>query len=287
MKILVTGAAGQLGTTVVRHLLKNTTADQIAVLVRNASKVADLKEKGVAIHVGDYDDVASLEKAMQGIEKVLLIAGTDEQKRVQQHTNVVNAAKKAGVKLIAYTSRCLKNRNTLVNKLMVGHFQTEDCIMESGLTYILFRNILYMDTIPNFVGDKVFETGINLPVGDGKVSFCLRKDMGEAMANALLQDIEDSKIYNLTGNALYSFHDVATALTELSGKDVHYSQIEKSTFEDNLKAKGLPDFVIQRIVGFMADVANGQEDAVTTDLEQLLGRKPATLKEGLKIIYNL
>jgi NAD(P)H dehydrogenase (quinone) len=107
------------------------------------------------------------------------------------------------------------------------------------------------------------------------------------MANALLDNQVGNKIYNLTGNALYSFNDVAVALTELSGKKVAYTPIEKPAFEGNLKAKGLPDFVIQRIVGFMSDVANGQEDAVTSDLENLLGRKPTTLKEGLKIIYNL
>jgi NAD(P)H dehydrogenase (quinone) len=287
MKILVTGASGQLGTAVVQHLLKKTSANDIAVLVRDERKAIDFKEKGVTIHVGDYDDVLSLEKAMQGIEKVLLIAGTNEEKRLQQHQNVVDAAKKMGVSLIAYTSRCLRDKDTLVNKLMLGHFQTEDYIKESGLTYILFRNILYMDTIPNFVGQTVFDTGINLPIGEGKVSFCLRKDMGEAMANALLEDTPLSKIYKLTGSELYSFNDIALALSELSGKNVGYTTIEKPAYEQILKSKGLPDFVVQRIVGFISDIANGQENEVSTDLENFLGRAPLTLKEGLKIIYKL
>ena len=140
--ILVTGATGQLGTAVIPNLLKKTSAERIAALVRDESKASALKEKGVDIRVGSYDDRASLDRAMQGIEKVLLIAGTDEDKRLQQHQNVVDAAKKAGVKYIAYTSRNLKDPNTLANKLMNGHFQTEDYIKECGLNYVLFSQCL-------------------------------------------------------------------------------------------------------------------------------------------------
>ena len=136
--ILVTGATGHLGTAVIENLLKKTSANNIAALVRNESKAVDLREKGVTICIGNYDDVVSLDKALKGIEKVLLIAGTDEQNRLRQHENVVNAAKKASVKFIGYTSRNLKDRKTLVNKLMEGHFQTEDYIIESGLNYAHF-----------------------------------------------------------------------------------------------------------------------------------------------------
>ena len=123
--ILVTGANGQLGTAVVRNLLEKTPSTQIAALVRDESKASALKQKGVNIRVGNYDDLASLDRAMQGIERVLLIAGTNEDNRLRQHQNVVNAAKKANVRCIAYTSRNLKDRNTLANKLMEDHFQTE------------------------------------------------------------------------------------------------------------------------------------------------------------------
>jgi NAD(P)H dehydrogenase (quinone) len=287
MKILVTGAAGQLGAAVVAQLLNTTAATNIAVFVRNAAKVTALEARGVAVHIGDYDDIISLEQAMVGIDKVLLIAGTNEEKRLQQHRNVIAAAKKMGVGSIAYTSRCLNNRHTLVNKLMLGHFETEDDIMASGLQYTLFRNILYMDVIPNFVGEKVFETGINLSVGTGKVSFCLRKDMGEAIANTLLLPVKGNNIYNLTGSTLYSFADVATALTALSGKNVAYTPITQTQFESILTAKSLPAFVVQRIIGFMCDIENGQETTISTDLEILLGRKPTTLQAGLKMIYQL
>jgi NAD(P)H dehydrogenase (quinone) len=135
--ILITGANGQLGTAVIAQLLKKTSANQIAAFVRDATKASALSSKGVDIRIGSYDDVASLDQAMQGIETVLLIAGTDEEKRLQQHQNVVDAAKRAGVRCIAYTSRTLKDRSTIVNKLMEGHFQTEDYIKASGLNYVI------------------------------------------------------------------------------------------------------------------------------------------------------
>ncbi|AUD05817.1 SDR family oxidoreductase [Spirosoma pollinicola] len=285
--ILVTGATGQLGSATFVFLLKKLPASQLAALVRDERKAADLAEKGVTIRVGSYDDKASLDRAMQGIDKVLLIAGTDEDKRVQQHMNVVDAAKKAHVQLVAYTSRALKDRHTLANRLMEGHFLTEDYLIASGLNYALFRNILYMDAIPQFVGPNVFETGIHLPAGLGKVAFALRNDMAEAMATVLAGADVDSTIYTLTGSKGYSFADVALALAELSGKVVTYSPVEKPAFESQMKARGLPDPMVQRVVGFMTDIANGQEDYVCLDLETLLGRKPASLKDGLKMLYKL
>jgi NAD(P)H dehydrogenase (quinone) len=286
--ILVTGATGQLGTAVITNLLKKTSASQIAALVRDESKAAALKEQGVDIRVGSYDDTVSLARAMQGIEKVLLIAGTDEDNRLRQHQNVVDAAKKAGVQCIAYTSRALKDRNTLVNKLMEGHFQTEDYIKECGLDYTLSRNILYMDTIPQFMGgEKVFEMGINLPTGNGRVPYALRSEMGEAIANALLESDRSNRIYKLTGSESYSFDDVAATLTDLSGKAVGYTPIEKSAFEAQMKERGVPEMMIERVTGFLTDIKNGQEAEVSPDLESLLGRKPASLREGLKVLFNL
>lgn len=286
--ILVTGATGQLGAAVVQTLLKKTSADQIAGLARSAEKAASLKDQGVDIHMGDYDDMASLEQAMQGVDRVLLIASNDEKGRVQQHRNVINAAKKAGVGCVAYTSRTPKDRSTMENKLMEGHFKTEDDLKASGLNYTIFRNVLYMDAIPQFVGgEKVFETGINFPTGDGLVPFALRSDIGEAIATALLEEGCTNETYNLTGSESYSFGDVATSLSKLSGKEVKYNPIEKSAFEAGLKERGLSEVMAQRVVGFLVDIRNGQEDSVSPKMEQLLGRKPATLEEGLKTLFGL
>lgn len=286
-KILVTGATGKLGKTVIETLLKKVPADQIVALVRDETKAADLKEKGVEVQLGDYDDRTSLDRAMQGVEKVLLISGGNAKNGLEQHQNVVDAAKKAGVRCIAYTSRCLKDKNTLANQMMKRHFETEDYIKESGLNYVLFRNILYMDSIPFYVGEKVLDTGIYLPAGDGKTSFALRSDMGEAIGNVLADNDCDDRVYDFTGIQAYSFDDVATALTELSGKKVNYTPVGPETYQEHTTKLGMPAFVIGMVTGFMADIKNGQEEKVSSDLENKLGRKPASLKEGLKTLFGL
>ena len=285
--ILVTGATGQLGGAVIQQLLRKMPANQLVALTRDERKADALREKGVNIRIGSYDDMDSLDNAMHGVDRVLLIAGGDADNGLQQHQNVVDAAKKAGVQCIAYTSRSMANPDALANQLMVRHFQTEDYIKDSGLPYVLFRNILYMDTIPLFVGPNVLESGIALPAGQGKVSFALRSDMGEAIANVLADEPCENRTYNFTGASAYSFDDVAASLSTLSGKAVRYTPVPPDEFAVGMKQRGVPDKQVQRVIDFMTDIQNGQEEGVSHDLETILGRKPASLEEGLKSLFRL
>jgi NAD(P)H dehydrogenase (quinone) len=284
---LVTGATGHLGSAVVSQLLKNTAASNIAAFARDGNKANPLKEKGIEVRLGTYDDISSLDLAMQGIEKVLLISGNGPT-RLQQHKNVVTAAKKAGVKHIVFTTIALKDMKTAaLRPLMEDLYQAEDFIKESGLTYSILRNTLYTGATPLFGGEKVIKTGISLPTGNGKVSFALRRELGEAAANSLLQNGHENKTYELTAGDLYSYKDVANALSALSGKNVNYTDADPVTFPAKLKEFGLPEIVVLLVTSFSADVKNHQFEILTKDLEKLLGRKPASLKEGLKEVFNL
>jgi NAD(P)H dehydrogenase (quinone) len=285
--ILVTGATGHLGSAVVSHLLKNTAATNIVAFARDENKAKDLKGKGIEVRIGTYDDISSLNLAMKGIEKLLLISGNGPT-RLQQHKNVVDAAKKAGIRRIIFTSVALKDMKTAALRPLMGDlYQAEDYIKQSGLIYTVLRNTLYTGATPLFGGDKVIKTGISLPTGTGKVPFALRREMGEAAANALLQSGHENKTYELTAADLYSYKDVADALSALSGKTVTYTDADPVTFPKKLKEFGLPEIVVLLITGFSADVKNHQFDIVTKDLERLLGRKPASLKESLKEVFNL
>lgn len=287
-KILVTGATGHLGTAVVNQLLKNTNADNIVALARDESKAKSWKEKGVEVRLGTFDDTASLDKALQGIEKVFLVSTADPN-RFQQHKNVVDAAKRAGVKFIAYTGAPLKDLNSIVAKpLFESHFQTENYIKASGLTYAFLRNSIYVDMVPFYVGEKVFDTGIYLPTGNAKLPFALRREMGEATANLLLQSEQhQNKAYDITNTELYSFEDVANALSDLSGKTVTYTNADIDEFTKMLQARNESEQTIFMFTALLTDFKNNQFATVTNDLERLLGRKPATLKEALKELYKL
>jgi NAD(P)H dehydrogenase (quinone) len=171
---------------------------------------------------------------------------------------------------------------------MAIHFATEDYIKRSGLDYALLRNALYMDVIPLFVGaEKVFETGIQLPTGDGRVSYALRDELGEAIASLLANGNTQSRVHELTAREAWSYHDVANVRSELSGRDVKYTPLEKPEFAARMRERGLPEPVIQRSIDFHSEVRNGLLDEVSPEMEHLLGRRPASLKDGLRVLFHL
>jgi NAD(P)H dehydrogenase (quinone) len=285
--ILLTGATGQLGTSILRSLVEQVSAAGIAAFARDDTKAAPLRAQGLRVHIGDYDDPASLVRAMEGIDRVLLIAGTDEHNRLRHHQNVIQAAVQVGVGGIAYTGRALHDPATLQNRLMAAHFQTEDLIRASGLPYTLFRNALYLDTIPLFMGKDALTAGIHLAAGMGRVAYALRAEIAEALANWLATGSCQNDILTLTGSAAYSYADVAAALSALTGKEVSYKPIDDDAYLARMIAQGAPERMAQVVLGFLRDIRNGQEETVTADLETLLGRAPASLEAGLKWLLSL
>lgn len=286
--MLVTGATGQLGSAVVRRLLERTDAADVAVLVRDERKAADLAGRGAAVRVGDYDDTTAMDQALVGVDRVLLIAGNDPQRRVQQHQNVIDACVRAGVGLIGFASRSLRDVHASENTLMGDYFETEDRIRRSGLPHVLFRNALYLDTVPSYVGGaRVFETGIRLPAGDGKVAYALRREMGEALANAMLDHAGADRTHVIAASRAYTFDDVAAALTEISGRTVDYTQVSDEDYVAETVRAGVPEHLARRFLGFYCDNRDDQLDETSTDLQALLGREPATLQGGLRELFEV
>ena len=287
-KILVTGATGHLGNIVVENLLKKVSAGQISILVRDESKAQALKAKGVTVNIGSYQDIHSLNNAMKGIDKVLLISSSDFNDRIGQHKNVVDAVKQAGVKHILYTGVTLKDiAASPLQPLLQDHFQTEDYIKESGLSFTFLQNSLYAEVIPMFVGEDVLKTGIFFPAGEGKVPFAVRKDLGEAIAIILAGEGHENKTYHLTASKTYSFADIAAELTTLSGKKVNYTSPEDDAFEDMLKQFGLPEEIVLMSVLFAKGIKNNDFNMADGTLESILGREQTDLRIFLKEAFNL
>jgi len=286
--ILITGATGHLGNMIVENLLNKFSSSDISVLVRDEQKGEPFKAKGVNVKIGNYQDTASLEQAMLGIDKVLLVSSSDFNDRLRQHKNVIDAAKKAGVKHILYTGVTMKDiKNSPLKPLLEDHYQTEDYIKASGLTYTFLQNSLYFEVIPMFLGEKVLETGVFFPAGDGKVSFVFRKDLAEVTANILATEGHENKTYTLASTNVYSFAEVAAELSELSGTTVNYISPEADAFEDMLKQIGLPDGIILMSVLFAAAIKNNDFNITDNTVERLLGRKQTDLKTYIKGAFSL
>jgi NAD(P)H dehydrogenase (quinone) len=287
-KILVTGASGHLGKGVVLNLLKTISANEIIILARDASKVKDLTKMGIETRIGDYQIPETLTTAFEGINKLLLVSSSDFKNRLGQHQNVLNAAKKSGVSHVFYTGVNMHDiEQSPIKPLLYDHFQTEEYIKELGFTYTFLRNSLYAEVIPRFIGENVLETGIYFPAGDGKVSFSLRKDLAEAAAVIIAGEGHENKIYGLNSSKEYSFQDIATILSGLSGKKIQYNSPENNAYEALLKQIGLPEGIIFMSTLFAAGIKNNDFNKSDGTLENLIGRESSDIKNYLKEAYNL
>lgn len=285
--MLITGATGQLGTAVVGQLLKRTDAPDIAVLARDPKKAAGLAQQGVSVRAGDYDDPGALARAMAGVDRVLLIAASPSPQRLQQHQNVIDAAKSAGAELLGFTSRSFRDAQGTGNVMMRDYFETEARIRASGLPAVIFRNGQYLDTLPVFLGGPaVFTAGIRVPAGQGRVAYALRREMGEAAANAMLDHRGGSHSYVLTDPQAWTFGEVARALSAISGSTVTYTPVSDDDFVAHAVGQNMPEPMARYLAGFFADVRDHQLDQTSTDLQALLGRAPAALTDGLAELFS-
>lgn len=281
-KILVTGSTGNLGTAVIQHLLKLTDKQNIVAFARDAEKAKKISDQGIEVRIGNYNDVASIQNALKGIEKFLLISGI-EGNRLQQHKNVVDAAAKAGVKFLAYTSVAHVDVNkSQITPFFKAHTDTEEHIKKSGIPYAILRNTLYSEGILKLSGGKAIEVGLHMPGGDGKVPYVSISDLAEATAKILTNEKDHlNQTYNFTGEQV-SFGQIASILSEIAGKEVKYNDLEPSTFPDLLKQFQVPDHIQHVIIGFVTDTRNHLFEINDNSLEKILGRKPTSLKETLK-----
>lgn len=287
-KILITGATGPLGGAVAQLLLDKSGPQNLAVLVRDAGKATRLKEAGVDVRVGDYNDKASLVKAFTGISKLYFVSGNDVFNRTQQHENVVNAAKEAGVKQVVYTSFMRKNETeTSPIALVAGaHIKTEQWLKASGMDYTILKHNLYMDLLPDFIGGQVFETGvIYQPAGEGKTAFTLREDMAAVGAHVLSTDGHANKSYDITSDKAYTYTEIAALLSALKGQTISYVSPTAEAFIKTLSEAGVPAEQAAVFAGFGEAIRQGEFAETGSDIETLTGRKPTALADYLQQVY--
>lgn len=269
-KIFVTGATGQLGRLVVDALLKRVPAASVVAGVRDKAKAADLAARGVELRIADYDQPASLVTAFNGIDRLLLISGNAVGQRARQHTAVIEAARAAGVKLIAYTSVLRADTSKL--GLAVEHKATEVALAASGVPHVLLRNGWYLE---NFAGraTTALQTGVLLTcAGDGRFSAATRADYAAAAAAVLASPGgHPGERLELAGSSSFSMAEFAALIGKLSGRAIECRNLSQADYEAALMKAGLPDFVAAILSNSDASAAAGwlQDDSRT--LEKLIG----------------
>ncbi|HEY0532371.1 MAG TPA: NmrA family NAD(P)-binding protein [Actinoplanes sp.] len=271
MTIVVTGATGHLGRHVVESLLaRGVPASEIVATGRSVDKIADL---GVTTKVAPFEDVAALKAAFAGADKVLFVSGNEVGRRIEQHRNVVEAAKEAGVGLIVYTSAPKADTTDL--KLAAEHLVTERMLADSGVPHTLLRNGWYLE---NYDLAKALEHGMFGAAADGKISIAPRADYAEAAAAVLAGEGHAGKVYELGGEAV-TLAELAAEISRQSGRDVTYTDLGEQKYVEFLVGVGVPAAAAEIYADADAAASRGALFVEKTDLEALLGR-PATPLAG-------
>ena len=278
--IAITGATGQLGQHVIESLLKTVPASQIVAIVRNPAKATALSQQGITVRQADYSDEAAFTTALQGIDKLLLISSSEVGQRAPQHRNVINAAKAAHVKFIAYTS--LLHADTSPLGLADEHVATEQMLAESGIAHALLRNGWYTE---NYLASApaALEHGVFIgAAGEGKIASATRADYAAAAARVISEDGHAGKTYELAGDAGWTLSQLAAELAKQSGKKVVYQNLSEADFAAALKGVGLPAGLADMLADSDSGASKGGLFDDSHTLSKLIGRPTTSLADSVK-----
>lgn len=279
--IAITGATGQLGQHVIEELLKTVPASQIVAIVRNLAKAEALRQQGVVVRQADYTDEAAFTTALNGVDKLLLISSSEVGQRAVQHQNVINAAKAAGVKFIAYTSLLHADKSPL--GLHVEHVETENALAASGVPYALLRNGWYTENY----GKRAASAGTRRvygAAGEGKIASATRADYAAAAAKVISEEGHAGKVYELAGDNAWTLSELAAELSKQSGKPVTYQNLSEADFAAALKGVGLPAGLAEMLADSDTGASKGGLFDDSHTLSKLIGRPTTPLAESVKAI---
>ncbi len=273
--IVITGASGQLGRLTIEQLLKTQPAARIVAAVRNPAKVADLAARGVVVRHADYSQAATLASAFAGAEKLLLISSSEVGQRAPQHRAAIDAARQAGVKLIAYTSVLHADRSTL--GLAVEHRETEAMLGASGIPFVLLRNGWYTENYTAGIGAALTHGVVLGSADSGRIASAARADYAAAAAAVLTRDEQAGRVYELAGDESYTLAELAAEVARQSGKAIAYQDLPELDYRAALIGAGLPEGIAALLADSDAAAAQGALFDDGRALSQLIGRPTTTL----------
>ncbi|MFI7406411.1 SDR family oxidoreductase [Streptomyces sp. NPDC049541] len=280
MSIVVTGATGHLGRHVVEQLLEKVPAEQITAVVRDEAKGADFAARGVTLAIADYNAPETFDSLFSAGDKVLLISGNEFDKgRVGQHKVVIEAAKAAGVALLAYTSA----PGSLTAALADDHRGTEEALLASGVPFTLLRNGWYHENYTENLAPVLEHNAVVAAAGEGRVSSASRADYAAAAVAVLTGEGHENKTYELGGDEAWSFAEYAAELSKQTGKEIVYSPVSVEAYTGILTGAGLPGPLAAVLAGVDASIEKGELVVSTGDLSRLAGRPTTPLADAIAV----
>lgn len=276
----VTGATGNLGKLAITELLKKAQPQQVVAIVRDPKKAEPLLAKGVTVRIATYQDPVALAKALVGVNKVLLISSSDmTTSRYEQHRNVIDAARAAGVQSIAYAS--ILHAGSASNPLAPDHEATEEYLKTSGIKYSLLRHGWYTENYTRTI-ETAEQSGVILTsAGNGKVSSASRSDYAAADVAILLGDAEN-KTYELAGDQAWDFVELTATASKLLAKKLELQNVSGREQANILKSFGVDDDTALLVAGIDASIAAGDLEDNDHQLSAIIGRPTIPLEKGLK-----
>ena len=278
--IAVTGASGHLGRLVVQGL-KAKGAASVVALARAPEKVADL---GVEARAFDYARTETLAPALQGVDVLLLVSGTDMGQRTAQHRGVIEAARAAGAGRIVYTS--LLRADTSPLSLAGEHVETEAALKDSGVPFTVLRNGWYTENYAGSIGGALAGGAFLGSAKDGRISSAARADYAEAAVAALLGEGHGGRTYELAGDGSYTLSDLAAEISRQAGREIPYRDVPEADYAQALAGFGLPEPMAQAIAGWDVGASEGALFDEGRELSALIGRPTTpmadTVAETLK-----
>ncbi|HIY58614.1 MAG TPA: NmrA family NAD(P)-binding protein [Candidatus Tetragenococcus pullicola] len=283
MSILVTGATGGFGTYALAALKDLISQDEIFALARSEEKAASLKEKGFSVKIATYDDPKSLEQAFHGIDRLLFVSSSEIGSRQPQHKNVIDAAKKAGISYIAYTS--FGKANTSTSPLAQDHAYTEKLILESGIDHTFLRNNWYLENEGGII-TAALKTGKFVHAGgEGKAGWGLKREFAELAARAVSGKFDFPSILEV-GGPLLTYQELAEALENVSGKKLEITSTDADTASQFLQdSAGFPKEAAEYFASAQEIVKSGSLAVEPDDMEKYLGKPLSSTEVALKELF--
>lgn len=259
MKIAITAASGNLGSAIVKATVALVSKANVIGLARTPDKA---KHLGVEVRPGDYNDQKQLEQSLQSVDTLLLVSGMDApDKRIGQHRNVIEAAKKAGVKKIVYTSVQGAEENTGFSPVVQSNRQTEKDVISSGLDWVVGRNGIYIEPDIEYIENYIKAGGIFNCAEDGRCGYTSRNELAYAYARMLTEDKHNGHTYNLHGEAITQ-QQLAEYFNSAFGTNLIYKSMTVEAYREERKAE-LGDFIGTIIAGIYQGIREGQSDNVS------------------------